>query len=93
MIYVITYDIDDDKKRYRISKILEEFGVRVQESVFECNLNSFLYDQLLNKLKKFDDSSGGVNIRIYPLCKDCFLKAVGFGELKQLPGLKGYEII
>ena len=91
MIYVITYDIDDDKKRYRISKVLEEFGVRVQESVFECNLNSSLYEQLLNKLKKFDHN--GVNIRIYPLCKDCFLKAVGFGELKQLPGLKGYEIV
>ena len=36
MIYVISYDIDDDKRRNKISKVLEEYGVRVLESVFEC---------------------------------------------------------
>ncbi|MBI1938210.1 MAG: CRISPR-associated endonuclease Cas2 [Ignavibacteriales bacterium] len=91
MIYVITYDIDDDKRRNKISKLLEEYGVRVQESVFECNLNARLYDDLLNKLTAY--ANDGVNIRIYPVCKDCFLKAVGMGEIKYLPGLKGYEII
>ncbi|KAF0139488.1 MAG: CRISPR-associated Cas2 family protein [Stygiobacter sp.] len=91
MIYVITYDIDDDKQRYKISKLLEEYGVRVQESVFECNLNTQLYDKLLNKLVAY--ANDGVNIRIYPVCKECFLKAVGMGNLKYLPGLKGYEIV
>lgn len=91
MIYVITYDIDDDKRRYKISKLLEEYGVRVQESVFECNLNTQLYDKLIDKLIVY--ANDGVNIRIYPVCKECFLKAVGMGKLKYLPGLKGYEIV
>lgn len=91
MIYLITYDIDDDKLRYGVSKLLEEYGVRVQESVFECNLNASLYEELLNKLTGY--AKDGVNIRIYPLCKECFLKAVGMGEIKHLPGLKGYEIV
>jgi len=91
MIYVISYDIDNDKLRYRISKTLEEYGIRVLESVFECNLNSQLYAELLEILTGY--AKDGVNIRIYPICKECFLKAIGMGEVKHLPGLKGYEII
>jgi len=91
MLYLVTYDIDDDKIRNKISKILEGFGVRVQESVFECNLNKEEYDKLLKRLTKF--SRENFNIRIYPLCKDCYSKAVGIGEIKIFPGLKGYEIV
>jgi len=37
--YVVTYDIEDDKKRRRMSEELLNFGgVRVQKSVFECRL-------------------------------------------------------
>ena len=91
MIYLIAYDVDDDKRRLKISSLLEEYGIRVQESVFECNLNGNLYDELIEKITALTED--GTNIRIYPICKECYLKAVGFGELKKLPGLKGYEII
>lgn len=91
MIHIVTYDIDDDKVRNRASKILEDYGVRVQESVFECNLDSAKYAELLQRLKKL--TTGNVNIRIYPVCRTCFSKAVGIGEIKSYPGLKGYEIV
>lgn len=91
MIYIITYDIGDNKHRNKISDLLEEYGVRVQESVFECNLTKSLYENLLAKLSKLCNQS--VNIRIYPVCKECYLKAIGMGELKHMPGLRGYEII
>ena len=35
MKYLITYDIEDDKKRKKISDELEAFGYRVNYSVFE----------------------------------------------------------
>jgi CRISPR-associated protein Cas2 len=91
MIYLIVYDVDDDKKRSRLSSLLEELGTRVQESVFECSLDSSLYNDLLKRIVPL--AGDGVNIRIYPLCKECYLKAVGFGEIKKIPGLRGYEII
>ncbi|HED06155.1 MAG TPA: CRISPR-associated endonuclease Cas2 [Ignavibacteria bacterium] len=91
MIYLIAYDVEDDKQRLRISNLLEDYGVRVQRSVFECKLTSLLYKKFINKLKELITDE--VNIRIYPLCKECCIKAVGFGTLKKLPGLKGYEII
>jgi CRISPR-associated protein Cas2 len=91
MIYLITYDIDDDKQRDKISKVLENYGVRVQESVFECNLSLANYKEVVERISKIISESA--NIRFYPICKECYSKAAGFGNLVQLPGLKGYEII
>lgn len=91
MYFVISYDIEDDKIRLKISKILEDYGHRVQESVFECRLTEKLYTELTSKLAKTLNLKG--NIRIYPLCKECYGKAVGIGDIKRIPGSKGYVIV
>ncbi|MCP5064503.1 MAG: CRISPR-associated endonuclease Cas2 [Ignavibacteriae bacterium] len=91
MNYIITYDISDDKIRLRISNILEDYGVRVQKSVFECWLdNDKSLDQLTNVLEDVLDDNG--NIRIYPLCKVCFEKSVGIGKVVKIDGEDGYMI-
>ncbi|VAX34219.1 hypothetical protein MNBD_NITROSPIRAE03-419, partial [hydrothermal vent metagenome] len=33
---VVTYDITDDKRREQVSSELENYGMRVQKSIFEC---------------------------------------------------------
>ncbi|MBA5249499.1 MAG: CRISPR-associated endonuclease Cas2 [Gammaproteobacteria bacterium] len=38
--YVFCFDIADDKVRYRVSRILLDYGDRVQGSVFELALKS-----------------------------------------------------
>ena len=35
-LHVICYDIANNRRRSRVVRELEAFGVRVQESVFEC---------------------------------------------------------
>ncbi len=49
---VIAYDITDDKRRKRISEILERYGDRVQLSVFECKLPLKKYLRLKRTLEK-----------------------------------------
>lgn len=39
MTYVISYDIESNKIRTKLAKLLEGYGVRIQYSVFECNLS------------------------------------------------------
>ena len=39
VVVIVSYDISDNKRRRMVAKILEEFGERVQYSVFECILN------------------------------------------------------
>lgn len=39
-LVVVCYDVADDRRRQRLVRVLESFGQRVQESVFECWLNA-----------------------------------------------------
>lgn len=43
LLYLITYDISCNKRRQKISDLLEGYGSRVQHSVFECVLNRKKY--------------------------------------------------
>jgi len=38
MLILVSYDIPNDRRRVKIAKTLEDFGDRVQYSVFECDL-------------------------------------------------------
>lgn len=51
MRYVVSYDVSSTRMRNLISKTLEEFGERVQFSVFECELDRDQYSNLIAKLK------------------------------------------
>lgn len=71
MLILITYDIKTEdfegRRRLRkVAKLCENFGQRVQFSVFECDLNYSQYlvfrDKLLKEIEKDKDS-----IRIYRL--------------------------
>ena len=35
MFYLICYDVVNDRRRNRVSRLLEGYGLRVQKSVFE----------------------------------------------------------
>ncbi len=42
MLTVVAYDITDHKRLARVAKVCEDYGVRVQYSVFECRLDEDL---------------------------------------------------
>ena len=39
MLTLVAYDIAEQKRLSRVAKVCENFGVRVQYSVFECRLD------------------------------------------------------
>lgn len=50
--YLISYDISENRKRSRIGKVLENYGRRVQKSVFSCSLTKKQLFELKVKLKQ-----------------------------------------
>lgn len=84
MFVVITYDIMDDKRRTRVAKTMEDFGTRVQYSVFECILEKDILDELINELTRHINHEED-SIRFYILCKGCItsVKMLGKGELTE----------
>ena len=45
MLSIVAYDITDHKRLARVAKVCEDFGVRVQYSVFECRLESDRFEE------------------------------------------------
>ncbi|MBN1271080.1 MAG: CRISPR-associated endonuclease Cas2 [Candidatus Aminicenantes bacterium] len=82
MLYIVAYDIPDDRRRYRIAQTLLDFGKRVQHSVFECILDEKLVEEMQKRLSEIisikEDS-----VRIYSLCGECKDKIfiLGQGEM------------
>lgn len=77
-MYLITYDIVKDRTRTKVSKILEDYGVRVQYSVFESDMNEKELEIVLRKLKALIDPSED-NIKFYNLCGNCVSKTLSLG--------------
>ena len=76
MHYLITYDITNDKRRKRLSDLLDGYGIRVNYSVYEAELSQrkkeqLLYEITLKKLlnKKYD------SLRFYHICQNCIEKS------------------
>jgi len=67
MMYVVTYDIADDRRREDVATVLSGYGPRVQLSVFECDLRTrqeaaALRAELRRLIDPVDDQ-----VRLYPL--------------------------
>lgn len=85
------YDISDDKRLRRTAKVLEQFGIRVQKSFFQCEMEKQRMQELKDKIRKVINERKDYFF-IYPLCEDCSRKALtdGTGELIRL---EAFEIL
>jgi len=64
---VVCYDIANDRRRQRVACELENFGQRVQYSVFECHLSCADMDNLKQALNRLIDETED-RVRYYELC-------------------------
>jgi CRISPR-associated protein Cas2 len=83
-LFMVCFDIVDDKIRYRVVKILLKYGQRVQKSVFECMLNDADYLQMKNSLDKLIEITQD-SIRYYQLCANCekAISVTGLGSFTE----------
>ena len=69
-LYVVAYDVPEDRRRTRIHKILSGFGQWTQFSLFECYLTDKEYLRLRQLLERHMSDSQD-SVRFYPLCQAC----------------------
>ena len=74
MLYLVAYDISNPKRLRRVAQTCEDFGVRVEYSVFECDLPpdrfSALWDELNRQIDPKEDA-----LLAYRICAECLKKA------------------
>lgn len=78
-LYVIAYDIPNDRRRSKVHKTLCGYGAWTQYSLFECWLDRKqlleLQVKLAKQLNEQEDS-----LRLYPLCQNCQSKTLTIGS-------------
>lgn len=91
MTYFICYDIADPKRLSKVAKTLENFGLRVQYSFFQCEMEADILNVLLDRLLMIIDVKED-SLRVYPICEDCLRKTsvVGNGNIIEL---NSYQIL
>lgn len=92
MFYLVCFDIVEDRARYRVCKVLKDFGVRVQKSVFECsNMDEEKFLRMRDRMEEFIDDSQD-SVRYYRLCGGC-VQAVEFAGIGGPPVAEKYRVV
>lgn len=80
MVYVVSYDIESDRIRTKLAKLLLGYGVRIQYSVFECRLTDKRFQKLYREVFKLTDGKSEGSVRFYSVCANCEEKIVTIGK-------------
>jgi len=64
--YIIAYDISDKKRLTQVHRVVKEYAMSLQHSVFIAPFSVLLLDEMVLRLKKIINPSQD-DIRIYPL--------------------------
>ena len=81
-IVLMIYDIVDNKRRNKMVKCLEAYGVRVQKSAFEALLNRRQYEKMLRESSILIDEAVD-SFRVYVLDDIIDVYTWGIGERKE----------
>lgn len=81
-IVLMIYDIVDNKRRNKMVKCLEAYGVCVQKSAFEALLNRWQYEKMLRESSILIDEAVD-SLRVYVLDDIIDVYTWGIGERKE----------
>ena len=88
MMYIVAYDITDNRRRSRLFKAIKGFGIWSQFSVFECDLNKKQVGQLQRIIQTIIETTED-SVKIYPLCLSCLdgAEIIGIGRIARKPDI------
>ena len=67
---IVAYDIADERRLARIAKIICDYGVRVQKSIFEVTVDSGIFEEMKARVEDVivPEEDG---VKYFPLCGRC----------------------
>ncbi len=80
-LYIVAYDIPDDKRRTKVHRTLCGYGAWTQYSLFECWLTKRQLLELRAKLGRHLIAERD-SVRLYPLCASCQGKVLTVGSAR-----------
>ncbi len=76
---LVAYDIPDDDRRQKMAGLLEDYGIRLQKSLFVCHLLPSARKSLMSDLERIMDPEAD-SVRLYSFCERCWKKRIVWGR-------------
>lgn len=93
MFVVVAYDISNPRRLRRVMKLMVNYGVRRQKSVFECELNERRFVALRSKMSELIDAEDD-RVCYYHLCAACKERIEGISDCEHpIPSREDYVIV
>ena len=88
MLHIVAYDIRDSRRLKKLARLCLDYGVRVQYSIFEFDLEPGPMQDFLRELEAIIDVSCD-RVMIVPVCAACRenIRLLGQAEAYTLPHL------
>ena len=83
MKYLVTYDISDRKRWYKIFKIMKQLGLNVQLSCFEIEMSPYKFKKVMNEIEQIADWNED-SVYFFPLSEYASGLTVKLGKLEEL---------
>lgn len=78
-MYILVYDVVNDRRRARLHRSLKDYGTPVQRSVFEFDLDAGEARKMMRKVEALI-SPDEDTVRLYRLCAACLAETRILGE-------------
>lgn len=79
MHLVAAYDISDPRRLTKVAGIMKDYGERIQYSVFEMEISSDRFTQLVRRVSAvLDPDADGV--KYFEICERCLAAAIRLGR-------------
>lgn len=91
MRYLVAYDISDDRRLQRVAKVCEDYGIRVQKSVFECDLEPEQFEEMWSRMLQEIDPDEDL-VAAYPLCRSCAARVICAGKMARPEKVLAYIV-
>ncbi len=91
MRVIITYDIVDNNTRVKVAKALGSIGERIQKSVFLCDTDRRILQEVLDRAESLIDHDTDA-IHLFPQCRECHDEIRTYGQART-PAQHAYWVV
>ncbi|HRS82074.1 MAG TPA: CRISPR-associated endonuclease Cas2 [Smithellaceae bacterium] len=81
MNMIVAYDITDEKRLTRVAKVMLDYGIRVQKSIFEISATNTIFQEMKRRVEKIIVAEQD-GVKYFPLCERCAgtVEIIGQGQ-------------
>lgn len=92
MVRIVAYDVASDRRLRKVAAICEDFGCRIEKSLFRCTLSEARFEQLRLRLTRILSPEED-HLIIFSLCEHCAERIWSFGPPTPIPDTAAPAII